>query len=420
MNKEIKNMDIPIENLGHIEKLKDNISKCSNISLYSYNLSNSHIKYIGSHTCTSKFCFICNWNRQKKIRRKLLKWFRDNKHVYELKKGYKTKYCTILQLSKYKDWEKIAEIKYDVMHLTLTVPHYKESGFKGNEYYFKELSSLFDSMRKHEFWINWVLGGEYGIETTQSDNGLHIHIHSLLLVKSFEQNRNHLHLKLTKAWNELTINEYSERTEFTEEVIEKICKSNKLIDREFANSLNPQGTTLINLENIYNWVDGKKNRNIEFGSDNMLKSILEVVKYHFEPKFFDKEKEEFNLPLLFKLLPVIYRMQLYRKIGIWHGEKALNLDYQDPSEELEEVIETIDKETGEIMSEEREFLLMNPAYIFHEKERILASRAALLYGKKLECHNTREAVKLMGSIVKENCKNQVKRYDIEKNDVFVN
>lgn len=420
LNREQKNMIIQKENLHYIEKLKNKLQKCSVLSLYSYSFEQGW-KYISSHTCDSKFCFICNWNRQKAIRRKLLKWFQDNKIIFEIQPEGKTKYCTETQYkNKFKSEKIINKHKFDVFHLVLTVPHFKELGFNGNKYYFREIAEKYDLLRKKPFFKENIFGGEYGIETTNTENGLNIHIHSLLLVKKFTQNRNVLHKEILLQWNKLTVNENSVEIEIDETRAKNIIKGNKLLTTDDVKLLSPKGATLITFESIYQEGPNGKDRNFEYGSNEMIKSILEVVKYHFEPQCFDKDKKEFDLQMMIELSPVLHRMQLYKKIGIWHGETALNLAYKDKTEEFTEVIETIDQETGEIPETYREFFIFNPAYIFHSPEQIFPSKAAKLYGKKISAHTTRQAMDLLSENIKAMEKAGTKPQNHHLNKSFIN
>ena len=48
-------------------------------------------------------------------------------------------------------------VKYDLMHLTLTVPH-NSDGWRGKKFYFKEIIQAFNQMRKTEEWNALVFG----------------------------------------------------------------------------------------------------------------------------------------------------------------------------------------------------------------------------------------------------------------------
>ena len=418
----ISENSLPDENEDHMLRLKKNLEACSNYSLYTMDFDNNDITYYASHTCDNKNCPICNYNRQKRIRRKYYKWFDDNSELVSLynTKSKKYKVVTVDQFeSKYKNdvsWLDLNREKYDVMHLTLTVPHYKESGFNGNKYYFDEIAKLYWNMRREKFWNQDVYGGEYGIECTNTDNGLNIHIHSLIFVRKFTQNRNVLHKNILLYWNKNTVNKCNLRTLFTDDVRSKIKKGNKLIDDDFINQLEPMGGTMITLENIFSWNSNKTEKVIatEFGSDEMLSAVMEAISYHFEPTCFDKDNGTFDLELLSELMPVIYGKALYKKFGCLHGEKSLNIKFNSKLEEmtsdLKESAELDDKsntyevdtDTGEI-KEVRRYFICNPAYIYHFGDRedmhISLSKKAKELLKYINSTSAHQAIDFMIQLV---------------------
>ena len=384
-NKYSSENNLSDEKEKHLMRLVKNLAECSSFSLYSENIKNKDISYYTSYMCGNKNCPICNYNRQKQIRRKYFKWFDENSEVIRVinKKTKKTKIITQTQYKeRYEENNKYGYVnseKYDVMHLTLTVPHYKDTGFNGDKYYYYKIAYLYWKMRKMPFWNENVYGGEYGIETTNTDNGLNIHIHSLIFVKRFTQSRNNLHKDILEYWNKHTINKDNLRTSFTTEVRASIKKGNKLIDDEFIDKLNPMGGTLLTLETIFSWNNDRteKVRAKEFGSKEMLYAVMEAISYHFSPDAFDKDTGELDLELLSEILPVIYCKALYKKFGCLHGEKSLNIHFKTEKEEmindfvenadtegLKKSVFDVDTETGE-MTQIRKFFICNPAYIYH-------------------------------------------------------
>ncbi|MCX6265888.1 MAG: hypothetical protein NTW16_00820, partial [Bacteroidetes bacterium] len=276
----------------HLVRLQKDASRCANFSLYGHNTSTADIKYFASVMCGNKCCFVCNFARQKRVRRKYFKWFGENPKIYSIQKGDTRKYCTKTRFEgfyKQRGYCKTGEEGYDIMHLTLTVPHYADSGFNGNQYYFDVIADRFHNLRNEApGWNDLVFGGEYGIETTKSENGLHIHIHSLVFVKQVQQSRNRLHRLILKEWNKRTENKATSRAGLDQTTIDLIKKSNRSFDDDFVKSLNPKATTMINLETIYSYKEGKKVRTSNFNSDEMLYAVMEAIKYHFEPLAFDK------------------------------------------------------------------------------------------------------------------------------------
>ena len=338
--------------------LVDSLRKCSTYSLYAS--SGYEISLVTSLTCNHKLCNICNWARQKKIRRKYYSWFKDNQSLFRLANG---KIITKNQYQEKYYGENYTAVPYDLMHLSLTVPHSDSTGWRGSIFYFKELIRAFNFMRKKDEWLNFVYGGEFGIESTKNENGYHVHIHSLIFVRRCRQNRNQLHRTILKLWNSLTIDELAQRKEFAEDQIEAILKGNRLLQREDVKELNPTGATFINLETIYS-IDqnGNKHRGIEFNSEAMLFAVMETISYHFKPKMFNQSDNIHDIGSILDLLPKIYKQILYKKFGCLHGEKCLNVKDDSLLEDYEETVENVDMETGEIV--ERRYFITNPMNVY--------------------------------------------------------
>lgn len=365
IEKYIKNKTVDTETMILVYKLLKSLNYCSNLSLYAH--SGNDIQLITSITCNHKICNICNWNRQKKIRRKYFRWFAENETLNVVAKGDTRKTITSSQLKKYeeKGYDILNDsVKYDLMHLTLTVPH-SENGWKGKIFYFDEIKRAFNFMRKTDVWLNWVYGGEYGVESTRNNEGYHIHIHSLLFVKRGTQNRNILHKEIMRIWNRLTVDKENKREPFTEYEIESIKKGNKLLDNDYVGDLNPAGATIINLETIYTiGEDGKKRRSPEWNSEEMIRAVLETISYHFKPKMFSLSENLHDIESIINILQPVYGQILYFKFGCLHGEKSLNIKDDSLLEDYDESNEIIDEETGEIL--ERQFFVTNPLNLYNK------------------------------------------------------
>ncbi len=412
ITKHIKATVSPPEQEKHLLKLQKDISRCANFSLYGVDQDND-IKYFASVFCGSKVCFVCNYARQKRVRRKYFNWFALNPQLF-LIQNPKTKIKKVVSQNRVsnfqaKGYEVAKKVNYDLMHLTLTVPHYLETGFQGEIYYYQKITDLFHHLRNEcTAWNELVYGGEYGIETTRTAaNGLHIHIHSLLFVKSCTQNRNKLHQVILEEWNKRTINKYSTRLTLDQKTKDLIKKSNRSIDDDFCSRLNPQGTTMISLETIYSFNErGEKVRETEFNSEAMLRAVLETIKYHFEPLAFDKEGKTFDLDLMKELLPVIYRKQLYRKFGAIHGDKALNIKKDATETTEEDFLDSIDLETGEIVNPVNYFIC-NPAFMFHNPandNQIILSNLGKNKLKNIDAITTSGAINQMSQMVQASLK----------------
>lgn len=389
------------ENKEALIKLSGYLGKCANVSLYR---KGEKFTYIGSHTCNNRNCNVCNWQRQKAIRRKYLSFFQSNKELYLIQnlKTTKKKIVTKSVFEKTKeDFSFVGVREYDLMHLTLTVPHTKESGYKGEKYYFSQIISDFNKLRKRKDWSLWVYGGEYGVETTTGESGLHTHIHSLVFVRKARQNRNELHKIILKEWNEIT--KTSDIKEISENRLKPIIKSNSLLNIDFAKNLFSTGATSIGLGTIFTVQEGKKTRSNEFGSDAMLKAVMETISYHFEPQAFDKELNHFNIELLGELLPKIRKQKLYGRFGCLEHEKSLMIsDNSDVSKEYAETKEIlIDTDTGEIL--EDEFYIVQPSRVWHDVENdfdIKIHKSVLNKSLKLNAFSTLSALELIKNIVK--------------------
>ena len=396
--------DLQQDQITRIKKMSTNLVACAALSIYRENCETGNIALIHSNRCNSKLCFICNYSRQKAVRRKYMKWFKENRHIVEIadkatgKRSYTTQ--TRVNAEKHAKNEIIGSLEYDLMHLTLTVPHTAENGFNGDHYYFTTIAEKFHRMRKELIeWNYFVLGGEYGIEIEKKANGNHIHIHSLLLVRQAIQSRNNLHKAVLMYWNRVTVNKYSERTAFNQAQIDSIRKGNKKLVQDDVLQLHPSGATMITLETIYSLdAKGHKVRSSEWGSKEMMKAVMEAISYHFEPHAFDKGTRKFDLPLLADISTKIHNVKLYAKFGALYGEKSLNVsDDTKIEEEYAEAAELVDQDTGEISLRDK-FYLINPAYVHHIPEKdyeITFGREALRRGEVLKAETTGQAIALL-------------------------
>ncbi|MDR0874135.1 MAG: hypothetical protein LBN27_11830, partial [Prevotellaceae bacterium] len=387
------------------------ITKCSNLTLYRKDLDTNELDMLANHTCKSKCCPICNFLSQKTVRRKYYKWFSDNREVIEVEnpKNGARKITTATQLAKDKRLAGFTErrkLRYDLMHLTLTVPH-TESGFRGEEFYFKNFIQLFNIMRNESgFWNYWVYGGEYGIEATggkwiskelaqkrgiicdfertisngkvlamrKHTDGLHIHIHALLMVRKERQSRNKLHRLILMEWNKLTATGDANRKRFTEEMKASIKKGNATLTDDDIAKLHPNGATIISLENIFE-IDKETKKKIHFSSSDcdikkVMPAILETISYHFEPLAFDKDDKSVDVELLCRLIPKVKNLRMYGKFGCLFSESSLNVntkpetvlsDYKEAMEIL------VNEDTGEVI-QAAVYFICNPALVWHKKD----------------------------------------------------
>lgn len=329
--------DIPDESLDQLLTLRTRISECCKHSLFREFHEGDELQFIAAHTCDHKYCFVCNKLRSKTIRRK---------------------FAILL--------EQYPELKenYDFMHLTLTVKHDK-NGWNGEKFYASKLIEKFNFMRKKKWWINQVYAGEFGVEITKNENGLHIHIHSLLLVHRERGNRNRLHREILLHWNKATAPDYdTAHNPLSPEIRAEIKKGNRTITDMDTALMTDTGATFIGLENLYTLhkekVPGSKycerSKAYKLYSDKakdkdkaLLAGVMECIKYHFEPSGMYMDEGRLDFDLLNEILPKIYRKPLYRKFGAFHsgtknahpGAKLLNFN-----DSVKETPEAVLAETG--------------------------------------------------------------------------
>lgn len=367
-----------------------NIRECAKFSLYREHLSNEAIEFIGAHTCDHRICQVCGNNSKDRVRHQMRQFLEKVTYFYRVQKK-NVKRNNILYLTpsglekkkaKYPDFDDRYEVLgkegFDIMHLALTVPHYKDSGFRGFVVYYDQLMKLFSNLRRSKVWKDFVMGGTNTVETTLSDNGLNIHIHALVFVRRTKQNRNKFHKGVLEAWNNLTFNPYCPRESFSNEVKKKILKSNKLIaqDKDFFDRLDPKGATMITLENLY-YVEGKdKIRVDQTKMDKAMKGIMEALSYVYSPQCFNKSDGTYDLDLMAMVLPAIKNKRLRDKFGCLVGEESLNVKPPKKEEKMQEdflaagqneVINPISLEPA--LREEYQFFIANAASVFHDKER---------------------------------------------------
>jgi len=360
--------DLSLETEIELSKLRRSLNECCNHTLLREHKDGSK-EFIGAHTCKHKICPVCNAKRCRDIRKRYISLFKKDP--------------TLLT-------------NYDFFHLTLTVPH-NEQGYRGKNFYADELIKDFNQMRRLKFWKKMVYAGEFGVEVTRNENGLHIHIHALLLVYKSRQNRNELHKKVLIAWNKQTSGT-GNRDFLSEEQVAAICKSNNGITSLTARSLRPDGATMIGLESLYTSSKepkpgyiycartGQYKRYIKpsHGLDSMMFGILECIKYHFEPMSLKKDGN-LDVELLCEILPNIKNKKMYQRFGAFYGGcknahpdcKLLNLS-SSPTEALDtvendlkgvEFNEVVHPETGEKISpDDYQYLIVKMTDIYIDEE----------------------------------------------------
>jgi hypothetical protein len=446
--------DLHNDNMMHLINLRSSLQQCANNSLFREYQTNGALEYIASQTCKHKLCPVCNKERQRVVRSKYYNFFKggvmhlpsyesktvtdeNGNTVYKtfpeygptgrmIKKGVPKRIKT---LTGYQD---LPTKDYSFFHLTLTVPH-NEEGWRGKKFYAKELMKEFNFLRKKKFWKESVFGGEFGVEVTKGANGMHVHIHALVIAYKIDKNRNNLYRNILKHWNMQTATADASRVEFTEADREGIAKAlgNKKgygsaneTDKLFIESLDPTGATMISLESLYILSKKKKSSFDRWMPDvqkwkhyvnpedpeSFLSGIMECIKYHFEPIGLKKhavkltktkgvqeiattddegltiydyavlenlKREEYdgiyNFDLINEVLPEIYKQPLYRKFGALHGVDCLNIN-PTCEDELNEVLENYGREetvNPETLNpdENVKYLVARATAVFVDKEK---------------------------------------------------
>lgn len=436
--------NLPNEQSIPMINLRASLSRCANHALYRKYSSNGALEFIAAKTCKHKLCPVCNKERARALRTKYWKFFDggdfllpkyEKVPVYD-KQGNAKKDRKTLEIKKKRQvvgHEAHKTKDFNFMHLTLTVPHSNEGGFRGERFYATELMKEFNFMRKKAFWKNQVFGGEFGCEVTRGENGLHVHIHAFLIVHNEFQSRNKLQRCILEAWNRQTASEDSSRKAFTEKDLNGICRSlgykagynntdwtKHTNDKFLIDNLDSTGATVIGLENLYTtsrkkkapndvWLKNKQRWKHYVDSSNpeeFLSGIMECIKYHFEPvglqkhqgkkyeriKTVEEKKDEdgqykyvaglkmevhdyegiYDFDLLREILPKIYGKPLYRKFGCLHGVDCLNINSSVEDEMNEEAKDHAREDT------------INPETLKPEKkcQYIVCRQTAVYYDEK--------------------------------------
>lgn len=336
------------------EKIVLDTRTCSNYSVFRQFTSDKSLQYVHSYMCDNRMCPICNSERSKVLQRRYIAFFNYSEQN-----------------------ENLLNTK-DFMHLTLTVPH-SIHGFRGDKFYMNYMRKQFNEMRKELWWKEAVYAGEYSFEFTRGENGIHCHIHALLLVEKCRNNRNDLHESILFDWNNRTIDAGNHNT-FTQERIIAIKKGNVRLSEDFIiKNLDPCGSTIVSLENLYIIEDGKKRYiNGSKDKDVLVKGVIECLKYHFEPlALTDKKTGSYDIDLIREVLPKIYHKSLYQKFGAFYGDASLNIkETKTDQESIEQILsetandKVVHPVTFEHMErEEYSFVLINPKDIFSNRDK---------------------------------------------------
>lgn len=408
----------------YFEQYRKRLIGCGCNALYRRVNSGRECTFITGQVCNHRLCTICNMLRSRKLRRKWQNFLTDTEQNVPIKKK-QAHFFDIDPADYEKEYDPVADrwvtpkdlyftsgadlLKmFDLMHLTLTVPH---TGGKwcGKEYYAQELLQKFNILRKADWWTENIFGGEYTVETTNNADGLHIHIHALLFVdKRLTRSRNELHHRIALRWNALTIDNNSPHEKvLTGERRDGAAKSfaylEKLYSRQYLEDflldLNGRGSTMVGLKSLYHEttpLEAAKAgfaENTLFTGDNgklyhycrngnpasILKGVIECLKYHFEPCALEDENGDLDIALVSKVLPNIYGQRLYGKFGGFYGVTALNV-LEEPLTAQDMLAETADNATeafdprtgGEINASEYHYAIADARSLTFDKDKPIA------------------------------------------------
>ncbi len=368
LDKYLLTMDSSGKAFMYAANFRAKLQSCCSHTLVREHHSPKTYEFIAAHTCKHKMCHVCNSERSRVLRRKYGKYFDANEFV-DRKTG-----------------EVLTKDDFDFMHLTLTVPH-DENGYRGQKWYAQELIQEFNFMRKKAFWQKHVFAGEFGVEVTKNNNGLHIHIHALLLVNKAKQNRNDLHAQILVNWNNQTAMQ-GDKTPVNDERLEAIKKSNKTLSESALKRLLTTGSTMVSLENLYVYNRTKTHYTDKWNDDlkkwkhyvntkdskELMAGVMECIKYHFEPLCLNKSTGEYDFDLMAEILPAIVGKPLYRKFGNWHGVKQLNIiESREDNEMLTDLEDTANTEvlhpvTNQVLQQkDYRYLVIQAKRLFYDR-----------------------------------------------------
>lgn len=233
---------------------------------------------------------------------------------------------------------------YHPVHITLTLPH-PGGKYQGKDFYAKELIETFNLIRKCDFWKKFVYAGEYGVEVKESsnkENGLHIHIHSLAFLKNKKVNEFRKELK--KFWKKKTGADqiwvetvYFHKKDESGKFITEIKESSQLDTFEDEDGMYQSQSKELKVVRKKFYVD-REQKEIESRTDLTpdekentildfyLKAILETIKYHFKFEAIKSDKDNYNIFLINEILKNTKKKRLYSRFGKFYKVDELNFN----------------------------------------------------------------------------------------------
>ena len=257
---------------------------------------------------------------------------------------------------------------YTPAHLVLTVPHDK-TGFDGETFYLKKLLQLFHELRRSKTWKQLCYGGEYGVEVKKSnnDNGLHIHIHSLIFINNVSS-INTFRKFITDRWAKLTGNPGRAFIHLEQLFTYKKDEQGNWITKNGVKKNERTGE----YEDLYDIVfDENDNAEIKpkkvrqkfyVGTDSpideYLQGVMECIKYHFKSDTYKCEDGSYDLPLIREILNNSKNVRFYSRYGAFYRCKQLNFDWREEAPDEEAIEGKEDNLNGSATRGVRE--LINP------------------------------------------------------------
>ena len=221
--------------------------------------------------------------------------------------------------------------KYDICHLTLTVPH-KDGIWQGKRFYARELLAAFNIIRKDKELKEMIFGGEYGVEHTYSEkNGFHIHLHAMVFQhKHYSINK--VREKISELWTKKTkgtIKRYEglyvhmkddSGRWIIETVPQKITGFDE-ITKQYTIREAYDIRKKFYLGNYYAWY---RKLDDEQKVNAFCSGILECIKYHFKDDVFLNQDGSYNVDYMMEALNNSKGLRMYSKFGGFLGDKRLN------------------------------------------------------------------------------------------------
>lgn len=251
-------------------------------------------------------------------------------------------------------WMKADQIheKYTPMHLVLTVPH-PDGKWMGKTFYAREMVEKFNFMRKHPQWKRYIHGGLLCLEITRKGkNGLHIHIHAMVL-QNKEFSRNEVADFISRLWEQSTgatkcwyetlyvhkrVNDQDKKSPW-------ICELDDHGNKIWDDDRQEYKKKKFYLDDHYDWF---RELPPDQRFEQYVTGVLECIKYHFKYESFKTGKkvdgtneDQWDIQLIADVLKYSKNLRMYDRFGALYGEKRLSINHieQKAAAEIEHGIQ---------------------------------------------------------------------------------